>query len=181
MSATIGARLPNRHEWVVGVDPGLTSTGVAIFAAGTLASALEYTPKNRQALLTALAEYQRTAGPPLCWHRIVIEFPQIYRASRSKARPSDLMKLAHFVGQLNREGHAELVTPKEWSGGTPKATKASEAANSVRAKRIRAALSEAEAELVDWRCDDVIDAVGIGLWALGRLELKRRYPGATED
>jgi hypothetical protein len=159
---------------LVAVDPGLRTTAVALFLDGTLSEIERYTPVHLRNAQGAIALQVFLDA------RLVIEFPQAYRGGKSKGDPNGLLRLAHLVGQLNTAGKAELVAPATWAGQVPKATSKALAGSSPRALRIRAALSEAERALVDWTCDDVIDAVGIGLWALGRLKPRRRYPGATE-
>lgn len=52
-----------------------------------------------------------------------------------------------------------LVTPRDWKGNLPK---------KVSHERARAKLTEAEVALLAGKPHDSWDAVGIGLWALGR-------------
>lgn len=115
---------------------------------------------------------------------IVFEKPQIYRASRSKGDPNQLIGLAGVamavVGLFHQESPVAVYspTPAEWCGQLPKATKGSAKA-SPRAQRILSRLSSEELALVPDQ-HDVIDAVGLGLWRLGRLAPRRVLSNGKE-
>ncbi len=77
-------------------------------------------------------------------------------------------QLADFnciAGQL-AGWHGELVTPAQWKGAVPK---------EVHQPRILAALTAAEQGVLDAAKvaptlkNNVVDAIGLGLWAVGRL------------
>lgn len=104
----------------------------------------------------------------------MIEKPQIYRATKSQGDPNDLITLAVMVGQYWERASSRgaisclLVLPSEWKGQVPK---------QIHEKRILGALSGQELSRVPGRSElaaskrhNVIDAVGLGLWKLGRLE-----------
>ena len=110
---------------------------------------------------------------------LVLEWPQIYRASKSKGDPNDLLGIAGVAAAL-----AALVgvpckspTPAEWIGQLPKAT-SGDPWTSPRGARVRARLGAEELAACE-NTHDAIDAVGLGLWSLGRLDRKRVFPGAT--
>lgn len=101
---------------------------------------------------------------------LVVEKPQVYRASRSKADPNDLIFLAMRAGVLINfyclyTENILTPTPAEWKGQTPK---------SVSERRTRKLLTPEETRVLAGcgvsaaLLHNVIDAVGIGLWALGR-------------
>lgn len=164
---------------LVAIDPGTNTTGVAIFYNSALVSCLSYKRGDRSLEQFALQVRYGMWQPR---SRLVIEFPQIYRASKSKGDPNGLTKLAYFIGLIvGADGVMlpELIKPADWAGQIPKATTRAKAGESPRAKRIRSRLAHDEAVVVDWTCDDTIDAVGIGLFALGRLKPTKVYPGAT--
>ncbi len=106
-----------------------------------------------------------------CWFYgdVLIELPQVYRGS--KVNPNDLVTLAVKVGELKY--HAEstghvvtLVWPHDWKGSTPKKIH-----NNRVIKRLRVdewAVVE-RAECSDSKRHNVLDAVGLGLWKLGRM------------
>lgn len=95
---------------------------------------------------------------------VVIEEPTIY--PHSKARPADVMALQLKVGELKGRFEAagcrvELVQPRTWKRQVPKP---------IHHIRIRKALTDAERALVEGQRGDVLDAVGLGLWKLGRMK-----------
>jgi hypothetical protein len=100
---------------------------------------------------------------------LVIEKPTIY--PHSKARPNDIVTLAISAGRLAErvDARAEVwVLPRQWKGQIPK-TKRLE--DYIIYKRVMAALNELERAVLAQHGSDhnVVDAVGIGLWHLGRL------------
>lgn len=120
-------------------------------------------------------------GPP---DRLAFEWPQIYRTGRTKADPNDLPALAGVgcavAGILSaaRAGLAVLApTPAEWSGQVPKAT-TGDPWDSPRGHRVASRLSAAERAVVPAQ-HDALDAAAIGLWAVGRFDRRRVFPGAT--
>lgn len=148
------------------IDPGVT-TGWASFANGCL--------------------YQ--CGLGATWARtfqyapIVIEKPQVYPHTGAK-EANDLIDLAIMVGEYKRElgpDGVELVRPHAWKGNTPK---------HVHHNRVRRVLLPPELTLLGpaleylaacekateglrkpptGRWHNLLDAVGLGLWKLGRL------------
>lgn len=105
----------------------------------------------------------------------VIEVPQVY--PRSPVPPNDLITLAVTAGRImgvleDKYGFTfKEVWPKQWKGSVPK---------SIHNRRILASLSEANKYHLN-RClkgfkvaksneNNVIDAVGLSLWYVGRRE-----------
>ena len=105
--------------------------------------------------------------------RAVIERPMIYPGGRQKARPADVITLAVRAGEWGGRVESflsitpEYVEPSTWKGQVPK---------DVHQLRIWARLAPDEQELVATagrgvsasKRHNIVDAVGIGLWALGR-------------
>ena len=94
---------------------------------------------------------------------IVVELPRSYPGSR--VNPGDLITLAYRAGQVVgrcRGAFTKVRTlfPADWKGQTPKR---------VMNQRVLARLDEAERAAVAMMDHNVLDAVGIGLWHLGRL------------
>lgn len=143
---------------LISVDPGVNNCGIATFNKGVLNFAiLKPTAKLLLNLKMAPAAYLNIP--------CVIEVPQIYRASRSKGDPNDLLNLAIVVGRIyERCEGATLIKPRTWKGTVKK---------EVMLKRILSKLSQEELDKLPKLCKsqlhNVIDAVGIGLHALGRL------------
>lgn len=128
------------------VDPG-ARTGVAVFEDGEL----------RVVFASSKGIFTSTAVDVL-----VIEIPQIYRASKSRGDPNDLIKVAvlagKIIGRINAP-HTVEVHPATWKGQVPK---------NVHNARVLARLSPEERAKVP-AVHDAIDAVGLGLWFLKRL------------
>lgn len=103
---------------------------------------------------------------------VVIERPQIYRASRSKGDPNDMGKLFWIAGEIAGRARAEGSTvgkfedhpnPRDWKGQVDK---------DVMIERILRKLPPIEREVLDMvRCGtearkNIVDAIGIGAWWL---------------
>lgn len=138
------------------------------------------------ALISQLVVWDATAQPLTA---IVYEWPQVYRAARAPGDPNDLLGLVAVaaaaasklatINSLTHGAQLDIIDPKpdEWSQGLPKAL-TGDPWKSVRGARVVGRLSPAERVLVP-KSHDAIDGVGIGLWALGRFEARRVFPGAT--
>jgi hypothetical protein len=149
---------------LIAIDPGVRRVGLALFDEKTLTFAV---------LLDV------TDGPlhfvPRA-PRVVLEVPRIYPASRQKGDPNDLLALARIVGRLQEHylaagADVELIEPRTWKGTLPK---------EAMTERIRGRLSAAErarvAPVARSLEHNVLDAVGIGLHALGRLSPRKLVP-----
>lgn len=170
---------------LVAIDPSIRSAGVAVFSDGLLVAATAIKmPRDAvgkglgtrvDAMARAIAEWLDLDAAGCT---VVYEWPQVYRAAKSPGDPNDLIALS-AVGAAACAflGAAEIrtPTPAEWAGQLPKVKATASALGSPRALRIRSRLSSAEAQHLT-TSHDLIDAVGIGLWALGRLAPARVYP-----
>lgn len=101
----------------------------------------------------------------ICWPcSIAIEWPQVYKYS--KARPKDVEALIFSAGRVadRAQGTIYKYRPAEWKGQQSKA---------AHHKKIRAALHPTELVLLNGltkgELHDIMDAIGIGLYHLGRL------------
>jgi hypothetical protein len=140
------------------VDPGLCS-GVAVFDAGMLTYAID-------------------AGVPGgFWpavETLVVEIPEVYPGTHEED-PNDLIKVAVCAGRwievmkesAARSGVSLTVAdphPRQWKGQVPKR---------IHNARVLEKLKPAELALVPklakTRLHNVIDAIGLGLWKLGRI------------
>lgn len=124
--------------------------------------------------------------------RVVFERPQWYTRAKSKGDPNGLAGLTGVAGNLTGmlsfycNPNLEVVSPKpaEWIGQISKTCKKcgenkkscttcrGSAWETPRGRFIRKRLQGYEMTLVPDQ-NDAIDAVGLGLWALGRLEPHR--------
>lgn len=173
---------------IICVDPGLRGCGVASFLTKAYEKDEEglecaFYVKNSvdgrgYAAHTALGaavvkDIFKTVGP---YGAVIIEHPVIY----PKATNKDLNDLIDVVAVGAAVASwvpgiivPETVFPSQWKGTVQK---------QVMLRRIKAALSPREMAVVQETnksdTEDILDAIGIGLWKLGRLN-KKVYPGAT--
>lgn len=160
---------------LVSVDCGLHGLGSAIFYDQELLCADYLGGRGGQAhplleplhYLGEFLEPVRDRGIDL----LVVEIPQIYPGPNQKGRQSDLVKLALVAGEVILEtvkihGCRSVlpIEPAKWKRQVDP---------DVLIERIKGRLSVDEAECVDYPSKpvehNVWDAVGIGLWKLGRL------------
>lgn len=178
---------------VVALDPSVRSPGVALFRDGVLTFAGRVKLAALNAALdpdvSAGARWRAVSSEIQWWVAardviapmlVVYERPQIYRASKSKGDPNDLIGLAAVgagVVMLYPGARVLTPTPAEWCGQLPKATRG-RASASPRARRILSRLTSIELPRAPDQ-HDALDAVGLGLWALGRLEIRHANSGAV--
>lgn len=135
------------------VDPG-NRTGWAVWHDGHLISCGLHT---RESMIARWAWPEPLHG--------VIEEPQAYVGRRSKGRMQDIVELARYVGQIQTKFKTTtLVKPAQWKGNLPKA---------ICKARCKAALTRDELACVDTEDHNVWDAIGLGLFYLGRFRLKK--------
>jgi hypothetical protein len=137
------------------IDPG-KKTGWAYFKGEALDACGLAEPPFRVPFLTKL---------------VLIEKPMIY--PRSKARPNDIVELAIVAGQISAQWapYVTWVLPRQWKGTID---------GDAMHVRIIKTLTEAERGVYFAAADEVAesyrhniaDAIGIGLWKLGRLDLR---------
>lgn len=100
---------------------------------------------------------------------LVIEKMRVYQGSKQKGNPNDLIDVAFSAGVFSKQYMNVLqVEPRVWKGGpVPK---------KIMLKRIKYVLMSEETNLVERyqtaesERHNLWDAVGIGLWAAGRLK-----------
>lgn len=185
---------------LVALDPSLRCPGVAVYRCGALVAS---TSIRQDTTITGAdvlgARITATARSVLEWlsnhttrpRALFVEWPQVYAAVKSKGDPNDLLAvagvgaavatmLASYVYQSARGVLLDVrfVSPAQWAGQLPKTEKKSEVWNAPRTRRIVSRLDRDEKQVVTMQ-HDVIDAIGIGLFALGRMAPTRVFPGAT--
>lgn len=143
---------------LLAIDPG-SYTGWALFDENILGHFLcecgLVIPARWDTLVSLASQWEPS---------VIIEEPTIY--PHSKARPADVMALQLKVGQLKGRFEAigcqvELVQPRTWKRQVPKP---------IHNIRTLKALSDAERRIAKGKRHDVIDAIGLGLWKLGRMK-----------
>lgn len=180
--------LQNMHRGantLLSVDPGIRGCGAALFRAGELV-ACAYV-KNPMKSGSGPAECaSMVCAVCICGmldlviiNVLVVEWPQVYQrgGGRTRGDANDLLGLAGVGGGLaarfwEADTKVRSVSPSEWKGQVPK---------DAIALRVESRLSEAERVAYDAGVTavapslrhNVSDAVGIGLWGLGRFERRR--------
>ena len=159
---------------VLAVDPGTHSTGWARFEGGTMVAAgvaLGGTGAQPARVVATARAVELANGSPTGLDELVVEYPQVHKyGSAAKADPDDLLALALVAGavlQTYPDARARLVRPAQWKGQVPKA---------VMGRRVMEHLTPPERGVVDAVAmahkpdHNMLDAIGIGLWHLGRLK-----------
>ncbi len=183
---------------LLALDPGLNKPGVALFRGGKLVAAERVKIDRSYAHLPFGERCVRVAADIMRWgmghnmspRTFVYERPQIYdsRAGKGKGDPNDLLGLvgvaSAVAGQLSlamamRDVCLSVLspTPAEWIGQLPKIETGDPWA-SPRGIRVRSRISTEEFTSI-LPSHDAVDATGIGLWAMGRLDIVRVLPGAV--
>ena len=147
---------------LVAVDPGVHACGVAVFRDTKLERAAYVESGGGPLQLRDAVKHWLALTEPA---RLVVEKPQVYQARLQKGDPNDLIDLAVVVGtMLTILPDSETVLPARWKGQVPK---------EIMNVRVMSKLAPAEEARVSWPKarlrHNVIDAIGIGLWAVGRL------------
>lgn len=148
---------------LLSVDPG-NNTGWAFFNSAGVLQCCGLVKCLVPASLDALAEKVSSADT------VYVEIPQVYSGPRAKGDPNDLIQVAVCAGWVisqYRRADLKTVKPAEWKGQEPK---------EITHKRVLASLSPYELTVFDQDLKkhpkgvqhNVVDAVGIGLWALRR-------------
>jgi hypothetical protein len=159
---------------ILAVDPGKNDAGVAFFVAGRLVEiALIQPPEGtpyevaRYVSMWARRCMFNHANDEGRVGLVLVEGQQIYR--RSKGDPNDLLPLAQCIGGVLARVDSfdrQIVLPAKWTGGVPKP---------VRQRRLLARLHPEELAMIKaikpaTKAHNVIDAVHIGMWHIGRVE-----------
>ena len=157
---------PARHTnlgMLISIDPG-NDTGWAIFRAGSLVDAGVGDPRTSTHHRLTSPEGQQQDTVDEVWIESQVCYP------RSKVPPNDLIKLAQSAGRwagrydsLGVEAH--FVEPSIWKGQVPKEIHQQRIVNGLTTFE-RSILLRAEKSVFSTRRHNMLDAIGIGLWAL---------------
>lgn len=180
---------------LLALDPSINSSGLALFRRGELLATARVkrtrdgvTLGERAVRMSEeiCAWVSHVRASPTCF---VYEWPQIYPDETEK-NPNDLIglsavgngvALALRTAAAARNECLEIVAPlpREWTGGLPK-TKSGDPWESPRGGRIKTRLRPEEIVRVKAQ-HDVLDGVGLGLWALGRFERVRVFSYGDDE
>lgn len=177
---------------LLAVDPGVLNPGAALFRGGKLVAANRVRVDPDWKELDRDERCKRVASAIIRWgcgynmepRHLVYEWPQWYARNKSKGDPNDLAWLvgigAQVSGQLSVALIARSITlrsitplPAEWIDGLPKVT-TGDAWDSPRGQRVRSRLEPEEVASIIVSHDS-LDAVGLGLFALGRFARVRKF------
>lgn len=156
---------------LLGIDASIKGCGLARYIDGRLDAVLVVPSIS---LVNAVADLQAAIALfcPRGAHA-VIELPRIYPAAKQTTDPNDLISIAAVAGACaaytrGRGGTAEFVAPSTWKGQVPKGVMRGRILDALDERESAIALS---AEARDGRIlgHNGIDAVGIGLYGLGRI------------
>jgi len=153
---------------VIAIDPG-KDTGWAFFRRGVLTASGLIVEKDFSTYYDELEALCRTH-----WDVDmvgVVEKPRIYDRRRWKGDPNDLIDVAVKAGAsahaLSYSSAVELVTPQEWKGQQPKNVNHAQTLVRLISEELEV-LNKAKEKISLKKIHNVLDAVGIGLWRLGR-------------
>jgi hypothetical protein len=155
---------------LVAIDPSTSATGgvgIAFFKNSILETATLVKPngssKTLQKRVIDIVKKAKQELELVFINTLVLEYPRIYTQT-TDADPDDMLALAFVCGAL-MEGlpakDVKLVRPSEWKGQVPK---------KIHNARVVSKLADHEQHWIKTARNNhnVIDAIGIGLWALGR-------------
>ena len=180
------------HTHTISIDPDTSTPGVALFLKGALRQAFAHSVDQTCEQVTHWLENGHdTWGSVL----MVVECPQTYGGRASgNADANDLINLARVVGRFEEVAFRSakirrqdvdvlVVTPSQWKGQTPKHICTQRAWDALtpaeRNEHLLEITPQARASLLkgngikSGKSCDVMDAVALGLRALGRT------PGRT--
>lgn len=165
---------------LLAIDPGKLECGWALFENGVLDKAgLARNPVHKPGAegpdvwletTKQILEEVSAERPDV----LVMEIPQVYKQGQQKGDQKDLVELAGVDGCIRGlfclADKCVVYRPAQWKGQTPKP---------IHNKRVMAKLTQAEIKTFEADTADVprsllhnvVDAVGIGLFYLGRMTL----------
>ena len=173
------------------LDPSTTRCGLALFREGTLVAAgcVKNTLGTKADILARVVHMAEACAD---WYNdfgadpteIVVEWPPVYSPNQErKGGPKSVIALAGVCGALAMTIGCRCTSylPADWTQQVPKNKAVKGAKKSPRAVKILSRLTQSERVVWDSiKYDDAIDAIGIGLWHLGRLDRRRVFPGSSE-
>lgn len=169
----------------VALDPGVRNPALALFVGGRLVRAERVkVPKDVREIDDEGERARQIAELLEAWvlrhdarpETLAYELPQVYGAAKSKGDPNDLIPLALVGGALSGMLRVPVISPRprEWNMGIRK-TEVGDPWESPRGMLIAKRLGAERACCEDTH--DAVDATGIGLHVLGRLD--RVFPGTV--
>jgi hypothetical protein len=174
---------------LLAIDPGIRGVGAALFDDKELQAAayVMNNPHERGDGPFACVEMARAVNVwlgrvivnlHLCnLSDVVIEWPQVYTQGKLKGDPNDLLPLVGVgvaICALAPNAFYHAYKPREWKGQAPKEVTHNRAKGALSVPEFRI-LFDAE-KAAGSKAHNLIDAVALGLFHLGRLNPKRVFP-----
>ena len=150
---------------LVSIDPGKTALGWACFNNQVLA----HCGLIRSKSIFGMANVINNTLGGLYPDDVVIEIPQVYQQRMGKGDPNDLIDVGIVAGMvtsvLGEFDQIQMIRPRRWKGTRPK-----NICNALTLKTLDVDERKVfeEIEVIASLRHNVIDAIGIGLWRLGR-------------
>lgn len=162
---------------MITIDPNLRGCGVAVWRGAVLEVAMYVAgPSTGRGYWVAeelASNVELAVKDSIHDVRIIVcEYPRFYGSTHQKGDPNDLIDVAVVGAAVSTKldslcSHIESVFPSDWKGNVKK---------SIMLERIWSKLSEEEKAVVQKTNksdrEDVLDAIGIGLHKLGRLNTR---------
>jgi len=159
---------------LIAIDPGVRNAGCAVFVGGQLAEAVLFAPLDgadhfKGEAVARLFRWYLEPRAHLRLEAAICELPQVYSTAQQKGRQSDLIDLAVVCGAIGQVASdhglpTRFINPRVWKGQTPKdITTARAQVELTPDERVRVKLPK-QGSLHH----NVWDAIGIGLWGVGR-------------
>lgn len=147
------------------IDPGRRCSGWAIFSGARLIKTGGVTdvtlPEAFAMFLDLFDRYSPDDG--------IIEIPQVYQQKFWKGDPNDLIEVALYAGvaiaALSRHARFKMVRPHDWKGTVPKDIDNKHTLSKLTAEETAVFKGSGVKKKLE---HNLIDAIGLGLWKLGR-------------
>lgn len=155
---------------LISVDPGVKATGVAFFDDYSLVNVLLVRARSLELMIVEMQKFTNFYDTP---DTVIVERPTIYRRG-GKGDPVGLVSISIVAGaaacSISQDVWSKIkfVEPRVWKGSVPK---------KIHNERIVEQLNDREQAILKTRLvkapvkliHNVIDAVGIGLYQLGKM------------
>lgn len=166
---------------LLAVDPGIDRCGLAVFVDGKLVwtghegKPLGSTTDLLYRVRATVKEVHRALSingfSMDCFNDVVLEWPQIRMPGKSKGPGKDLLMLAAIDGAIvsgTRLAAVRTIRPDEWKGQCKDSVIVGRVSGRLDPKEL-ASLVDAYKRVPESLRHNVTDAIGIGLWSLGRM------------
>lgn len=170
---------------VVSIDPGIRGTSAAVFSdAKLIACAYVENPAKAGSRIAEAALVAEETGDWIRSHRVHvdalwIEWPRVYQAGGGRTKgqdPNDLRALCAIGGAIAvmflESTRVCTVEPHAWKGTMTKDVTAVRVLSKLRAEE-KSIMAAAHREVAASLRHNITDAVGIGLYGVGRFDRAR--------